>query len=293
MARSGVEPGHGHSRPVVVRRSGPVVALTIAGSDSAAGAGLQADLKTFSAHGVYGTTVVTAVTAQSTTQVSGVHPLDADFVELQLEAVTADLTVAAVKTGMLGTTAVVELVGRWAAAGRLPNLVVDPVLASSTGAPLLDEGALAAYRELLLPFAQVATPNLREAALLTGTDPRAMTTIDAMSDAALALGELGTEVVLVKGGHLASAISPDVVFCRGEVTLLAAERVTTENDHGTGCTLSASIAALLARGMEVIAAIEEAKRFVTNALQGAASWRLGAGHGPLDHFGWGGTHSGP
>lgn len=262
----------------------PPVALTVAGSDSGAGAGLQADLKTFAATGVYGTSVVTAVTAQHTAAVLGVERVDPAFVDRQLEAVLSDLPVAAVKTGMLASSATVATVGRWAAAGRLPNLVVDPVLASSTGHPLLDDDAGGAYLALLLPHALAVTPNLREAALLSG---RPVRDLDDMAAVARWLAEHGPALVVVKGGHLAGERAPDVVLYRGSISTLDAERVETANDHGTGCTLSAALAAGLARGEEPVEALAAAKRYVTAALRGAASWHLGAGRGPLDHFGWG------
>ncbi|MDE3086538.1 MAG: bifunctional hydroxymethylpyrimidine kinase/phosphomethylpyrimidine kinase [Acidobacteriota bacterium] len=260
----------------------PPVALTIAGSDSGGGAGIQADLKAFAANGAFGTTVVTAVTAQSTAAVLGVQVLDADFVELQLRAVLEDLPVAAVKTGMLGSSAVVAAVTRWAAAGRLPRLVVDPVLHASTGRPLLDEGAVAAYRDLL-PHALVVTPNMQEAATLTGAP---VTDVAGMARAGQALAESGAGVVVVKGGHLEGP-AVDVVVADGVVRELRRDRVATRNDHGTGCSLSAALTARLAAGAAPLDALEAAKSYVTTAIAGAAGWRLGAGHGPLDHFGWG------
>ncbi len=263
----------------------PPVALSIAGSDSGGGAGLQADLKTFAAHGVFGTSVVTAVTAQNTAAVLGVERVDPAFVDLQLEAVLDDLAVAAVKTGMLASSATLAAVARWAAAGRLPNLVVDPVLVSSTGRPLLDDGAARRYVELLFPHALVVTPNLGEAALLTGTE---VDDQPSMERAARRLAEYGPAIVVVKGGHLGDRHrAPDVVLAEGRLHVLEDERVDTANDHGTGCTLSAATAAHLARGEEALEALEKAKRFVSAALRGAAQWRLGAGHGPLDHFGFG------
>ena len=261
----------------------PRVALTVAGSDSGAGAGLQADLKTFAALGVFGTSVVTAVTAQNTAAVLGVDRVDPAFVDLQLEAVLADLPVAAVKTGMLASSATVATVGRWAAAGRLPNLVVDPVLTASTGRPLLDDGACRAYLEHLLPHALAVTPNLREASLLTG---REVSDLDGMVEAARWLAGHGPRLVVVKGGHLPGATAPDVVWHDGALSVLEQPRVDTANDHGTGCTLSAAMTAALARGEEPGDAVVEAKRYVTGALRGAASWQFGAGRGPLDHFGW-------
>lgn len=265
----------------------PLVALTIAGSDSGAGAGLQADLKAFAAMGVFGTSVVTTVTAQNTTAVLGVERLDPGFVDLQLQAVLADLPVAAVKTGMLAGSATVAVVARWASAQRLPNLVVDPVLTSSTGVRLLDDEAVRSYLDLLLPHATVVTPNLREAAVLCGgpVDDEA-----SMERAARALARLGPRVVVVKGGHLDDRRrAPDVVIADGTLHVLEDDRVDTVNDHGTGCTLSAATAARLALGDTPLDAVTTAKRYVSKALRGAAGWRLGAGRGPLDHFLWAGT----
>jgi hydroxymethylpyrimidine/phosphomethylpyrimidine kinase len=261
----------------------PPVALTIAGSDSGGGAGIQADLKTFAALGVFGTSVLTAVTAQNTTAVLGVRMLEPDFVDLQIEAVLGDLPVAAVKTGMLATAATVAVVARRAAAGDLPHLVVDPVMVTSTGTPLLDDEGVTAYLELLLPHAAVCTPNMREASLLTSM---AVTDVTDMEVAARRLAEHGVPVVVVKGGHLDGDAAPDVVLADGVLTVLEGPRVASANDHGTGCSLSAAIAARLASGAETLDAIREAKAFVARAIEGAASWTLGAGHGPLDHFGW-------
>lgn len=289
--------GRGPGDPLACSPVTPVVALTIAGSDSGGGAGIQADLKTFAAMGVFGTSAVTAVTAQHTAGVVGVAAIDPGLVVAQVEAVTEDLAPAAVKTGMLANPAIVEAVARLAAAGRLPNLVVDPVLVSSTGHSLMDEGGVAAYRRLLLPHAAVATPNLREAALLTGRALADLATTEAMVEAAEELRSLGTGTVVVKGGHLPAATGrpatgPDAVGCPDVVAgpagteVLRAPRVATGNDHGTGCTLSAAIAAGLALGAPAPAAVAAAKAYVARALAGAATWRLGRGHGPIDHFGW-------
>ncbi|HXW31599.1 MAG TPA: bifunctional hydroxymethylpyrimidine kinase/phosphomethylpyrimidine kinase [Acidimicrobiales bacterium] len=262
----------------------PPVALTVAGSDSAGGAGLQADLRTFAALGVFGTSVVTAVTAQNTQSVLGIERIDPPFVDLQLEAVLGDLPVAAVKTGMLASSATIVALSRWASAHRLPNLVVDPVLVASTGKPLLDAAAVDSYRESLFPHAAAITPNLHEAALLTGM---AIGDVDDMATAARLLGDTGATMVVVKGGHLGGKTAPDVVVTGGKLTVLEARRVVTTNDHGTGCTLSAALAARLAIGDSLLEAMATAKRYVGDALAGAAAWRLGRGHGPLDHFGWG------
>jgi hydroxymethylpyrimidine/phosphomethylpyrimidine kinase len=265
----------------------PRCALSIAGSDSGGGAGAQADLKTFAAFGVHGTTALTAVTAQNTAAVRGVVALDAAFVRLQIETVLDDLDVRSVKTGMLANRAVVDVVADLAGAGRLPQLVVDPVLVSSSGQPLMEPDGLEAYRTRLLPRALVATPNLREAAALTGREVTDLMSVPAMIDAAEQIRAGGVRYVVVKGGHLTDG-APDVVAGPEGVTVLEAPRVVTSNDHGTGCSLSAAITAQLALGAGVLDAVGTAKSFVARALAGGAHWHLGAGHGPIDHFGWSG-----
>jgi hydroxymethylpyrimidine/phosphomethylpyrimidine kinase len=261
----------------------PPVALTIAGSDSGGGAGLQADLKTFAALGVFATSAITAVTAQNTATVAAAFSMSPEFVTLQVQTVLADLPVRAVKTGMLATSGIVRAVAGLAEAGRLPNLVVDPVLVSTSGRQLLEPDAIPVYLERLLPFAEVVTPNLHEARLLAGMP---ITDLDGMVEAARKIATAGPRTVVVKGGHLGGDRSPDVVLTGGVVETLEVERVPTANDHGTGCTLSAGIAAFLARGETVLDAIRMSKEFVTRAISGSASWELGSGHGPLDHFGW-------
>jgi hydroxymethylpyrimidine/phosphomethylpyrimidine kinase len=265
----------------------PPTALTIAGSDSGGGAGVQADLKTFAAHRVHGVCALTAATAQNTSEVRGVVALDPAFVRLQVETVLADFEVGGVKTGMLANAQIVTEVAKLAAVSALPSLVVDPVLVTSTGHPLMEPDGLAAYLELLLPHALVATPNLREAAVLSGLRVEEIGSVGAMSEVAEGLRATGARYVVVKGGHLAGS-ADDVVAGPAGVTVLPGVRVPTGNDHGTGCSLSAAIAANLARGRNVEDAIGLAKAFVARALAGSAAWRLGAGHGPLDHFGWSG-----
>ncbi|MFO7281782.1 MAG: bifunctional hydroxymethylpyrimidine kinase/phosphomethylpyrimidine kinase [Thermoanaerobacterales bacterium] len=268
----------------------PSVALTIAGSDSGGGAGIQADLVTFAALGVHGASVITALTAQNTRAVTAVHVPPVDFLQAQLDAVLDDLPVAAVKTGMLATEKVVHAVAEAAAAGRLPNLVVDPVLVSASGARLLDEGAERAYVEALFPQALVVTPNSREATALLG---RPVETVDDARAAARDLAELGPRWVVVKGGHQRdpsgepSAEAVDVVYeaATGAVTELRRPRVATGNDHGTGCTFAAATAARLASGDTVPEALAAAKDFVHEGLTASAGWRLGAGHGPVGKLG--------
>jgi hydroxymethylpyrimidine/phosphomethylpyrimidine kinase len=262
------------------RGGAPPVALTIAGSDSGGGAGIQADLRTFAALGVFATTAITAVTAQNTVGVHRVDVLDLATVDAQIDAVLSDLGPSAVKTGMLATAAIVDLVaGR---ASTLPQLVVDPVMVASSGDRLLDPDAEIAYRDRLLPQALVATPNLLEAGALVG---RELGDVEDMHGAAAELAERGAEWVVVKGGHLAGA-ADDVVHHRGHSFVLRSARVDTGNNHGTGCSFAAAVAAGLASGLEPEIAIRRAKDFVTRGIIGATRWRLGAGHGPIDHFGW-------
>ncbi|HEY6474309.1 MAG TPA: bifunctional hydroxymethylpyrimidine kinase/phosphomethylpyrimidine kinase [Acidimicrobiales bacterium] len=263
----------------------PPTALTIAGSDSGGGAGAQADLKTFAALRVHGTSALTAVTAQNTTGVRGVVALEPDFVRLQIEAVLDDFEVRSVKTGMLANAGIVTEVAALAEQGRLPNLVVDPVLVSSTGHPLLEPDGVAAYLERLLPHALVATPNLREAAVLGDTTVEELGPLEARAAVAEQLRQRGACWVVVKGGHLTDS-ADDVVAGPEGVVVLSGTRVQTGNDHGTGCSLSAAVAAHLAQGAAALDAITAAKEFVRRALAGSAGWRLGAGHGPVDHFGW-------
>jgi hydroxymethylpyrimidine/phosphomethylpyrimidine kinase len=256
----------------------PPIALTIAGSDSGGGAGIQADLKTFAMHGVFGTSVVTALTAQNTLRVQAVQPTPADFTAAQLDALLADLPPRAVKTGMLATVGNIRRIA--ARADALPNLVVDPVLVSSSGHRLFEPAAERAYLDTLFPHATVVMPNLREAAVLTG---RELSTVDDMVAAAASLAQTGARWVIVKGGHLDGPGAADVVYHDGTVDILTADRVETTNNHGTGCTFSAALAARLALGFPLPEAISGAKTYVHRGLTESAGWRLGAGHGPL---GW-------
>ncbi len=265
--------------------------LTIAGSDSSGGAGIEADLRTFAALGVHGAAALTAVTAQSTRGVFAVLAVEPEMVRAQVEAVAGDLVVASTKTGMLARPATVRTVARLAEEGRLPRLVVDPVLVSSTGHPLMEEGGVDAYRDELFAHAMVVTPNLREAALLVGIELSALRTVDAMAAAGRSLLAMGARCAVVKGGHqlegsATETVAPDVVVTHDGVVTLEGPRVATRNDHGTGCSLASAIAVGLAEGLEPVAAARRAKSFVAEALRGAASWHLGAGHGPIDHFGW-------
>ncbi|MFE9200661.1 bifunctional hydroxymethylpyrimidine kinase/phosphomethylpyrimidine kinase [Micromonospora sp. NPDC007230] len=258
----------------------PRTVLTIAGSDSGAGAGIQADLKVFAALGAYGTSVITAITAQNTRGVDAVLPLPPQTVRDQLDSVLGDFAVRAVKTGMLGTPAVADAIAEVAEAGRLPRLVVDPVLVATSGHPL---GVVEAVQRLL-PYAEVATPNCAEAAALTG---RPVTAVEEMVTAAEALAAAGPAHVVVTGGDVdAAGESVDVLVGGGATRLLRGPRVRTRHTHGTGCSLSAAIAVRLAAGDPVPVAVTAAKEYVARALAGARDWELGAGSGPLDHFGW-------
>jgi hydroxymethylpyrimidine/phosphomethylpyrimidine kinase len=253
-------------------------ALTIAGSDSGGGAGIQADLKTFSAFRVFGSSVLTAVTAQNSVGVHGVVNLPPAFVARQLDAVLEDLGADAAKTGMLSTQAIIEAVAERLRAHGPRRLVVDPVMVAKSGDPLLEPDARRALVEALLPLALVVTPNLHEAAVLAG---QPVETEADMEAAARRIHALGPAWVLVKGGHLAGD-AVDLLFDGRALTRLAAPRIPTPHTHGTGCTYSAAIAAGLARGAEVPAAVAEAKRYVTAAIREGVA--LGRGVGSLRHF---------
>lgn len=257
------------------------IAVTIAGSDSSGGAGIQADLKTFHTFGVYGASVITAVTAQSTRGVTAVEVLTPEFVAAQMRAVLGDLDVAAIKTGMLASRGIVERVAAELTdiAERVP-VVVDPVMVATSGDALLSPDAIAAYIDALFPLAALVTPNLPEAARLTG---RAIaTSLDAMADQGSALISRGARAVLVKGGHLASDAT-DVLVMQGYVRLFPAMRVDTPNTHGTGCSLSAAITAELALGAALPVAIERAKAWLGLALEAGRDLGVGKGSGPVDH----------
>jgi len=258
------------------------VVLTIAGSDSGGGAGIQADLKTFAALGVYGVSALTAVTAQNTQTVAAIHPLPADVVAAQLDALFADFSIGAVKIGMLATAEVVEAVARALTRHQAPPFVLDPVMAASSGEALLARDALGALRRMLIPRALVVTPNLAEAALLGGGAP-ATSEAEMLAQARVVLA-LGARSVLIKGGHGAGEESVDLLVAPNAVHRFAAKRIATKNTHGSGCTLAAAIAAGLAQGLDLLAACGAAKDYVTAALAGADRLQVGHGRGPLDHF---------
>jgi hydroxymethylpyrimidine/phosphomethylpyrimidine kinase len=258
------------------------VALTIAGSDSGGGAGIQADLKTFAALGVYGTSAITALTAQNTLGVQGVLHVAPDFVAAQIASVLADFDVGAVKTGMLGTSEAIEAVAV-ALQGRpaLP-LVLDPVMVATSGDPLIDDGAVATLARVLIPRASLITPNIPEAARLTGR-PAARSEEEMCQQARLLLA-LGPGAVLVKGGHGSGQEAVDVLIDASGFTRFARRRVPTLNTHGTGCTLSAAIAAGLANGLELADAVAAGKEYLWRALLAADRLGVGNGRGPVDHM---------
>jgi hydroxymethylpyrimidine/phosphomethylpyrimidine kinase len=258
------------------------IALAIAGSDSSGGAGIQADLKTFSAFGVYGASAVTALTAQNTQGVQAVHPVPAGFVAAQLQSVLSDLEVGAIKTGMLADAEIVKTVAHVLRVAPPWPLVVDPVMVATSGDVLLQPDAVAALRHALVPLATLLTPNLAEAAALL--DARRAETEAEMREQARALLGLGCGAVLVKGGHAAGDRAVDVLADASGVEAFATPRVDTPHTHGTGCTLSAGVAALLALGVPLTEAVRRAKDFVWHGLREGRTLGIGGGRGPVDHL---------
>jgi hydroxymethylpyrimidine/phosphomethylpyrimidine kinase len=256
----------------------PPKAMTVAGSDSGGGAGIQADLKTFAAFGVYGTSAITAITAQNTRGVFAVAEVPEEVVALQIDVVMEDIGADAVKTGMLSSESIVRTVADRFEAWGIERLVVDPVMVAKGGATLLQESAVAAIKEYLLPLAMIVTPNVPEAEVLADM------TIDSPAtarEAARILAALGPRYVIVKGGHL-SGDATDVVFDGVDFTEFSAPRVNTQNTHGTGDSFASAIASLLARGLPPLEAIGEAKRWLTAAIE--AGYAVGSGHSPINHF---------
>lgn len=268
------------------------IALTIAGSDSSGGAGIQADLKTFSALEVYGASVITALTAQNTQGVQGVLPVPAAFVTRQIDSVFDDLTIGAVKIGMLGSAEIVDAVADALERHGAPNVILDPVMVATSGDRLISDETVGRMKDRLIPLALVLTPNLPEAAVLLGDDV-ARTEAD-MQDQGRRLLALGSRTVLLKGGHADGPDSVDLVVAEGRVGRLEAPRFPTRNTHGTGCTLSAAIAASLALGASLVEAVAIAKHYVSDAIATADKLKIGSGSGPVHHFhAWWGSAAGP
>ncbi|UGX85406.1 bifunctional hydroxymethylpyrimidine kinase/phosphomethylpyrimidine kinase [Phyllobacterium meliloti] len=257
------------------------IALTIAGSDSGGGAGIQADLKTFSALGVYGTSVLTAITAQNTRGVTAIENLSPGIIRAQIDAVLSDIAVGAIKIGMVSTVetinTIAEALNRWQR-----KVVLDPVMVATSGDSLLQPEAIEALRTQLLPLALVLTPNLPEAALLTGTD--IAEDEQAMARQAELLLKFGPKAVLIKGGHGNSALSTDLLFDGSSLQRFDGPRLSTTHDHGTGCTLAAAIASGLAKGHDLPTAIGAAKDYLTAAMAAADTLKVGQGRGPVHHF---------
>lgn len=253
-------------------------ALTIAGSDSGGGAGIQADLKTFASLGIYGLSVVTAVTAQNTVEVSAIAEVPEEVVIAQIDAVLEDIGADAVKTGMLSSTPIIQNTADRLEAWGVPHLVVDPVMVSKSGAPLLQPDAVEALKKDLLPLANVVTPNVPEAEVLAN---RAIQTPEDAQEAARAIHALGPKVVIIKGGHM-DGPAIDLVFTGEQLIPIEGDRIDTKNTHGTGCTYSAAITAFLAMGIDVMESIRLAKRYIENALR--QSYAIGEGHSPVNHL---------
>lgn len=254
-------------------------ALTIAGSDCSGGAGIQADLKTFQERNVFGMSVITALTAQNTLGVHGVYPQTLEAIEGQIDAVLSDIGTDAVKTGMLFSSEIITLVASKLKEYDAKNVVIDPVMIAKGGAPLLQKEATTALKEKLLPLATVITPNLPEASEILGG--KEIATIEQMEEAAKEIQALGPKYVVLKGGHLESEESIDLLFDGTEIIHLPTKRIDTKHTHGTGCTFAAAITAELAKGVLITEAVQTAKAFITEAI--ASSLNIGAGIGPTNH----------
>lgn len=258
------------------------IALTIAGSDSGGGAGIQADLKAFSAMGVYGASVLTALTAQNTLGVTAIHDVPIDFVTAQMDAVYSDLAVVSTKIGMLSQTSIIEAVATGLEKHRVRQIVLDPVMVTTSGSLLLSDDAIESLKKTLLPMADLITPNLFEAAVLLGEEP-AMDKAGMEAQARQML-EIGAKAVLLKGGHFDSETADDLYLSPNDRRWYSAKRVQTKNTHGTGCTLSAAIAAGLAKANSMPEAIEDAKQYLSHAIARADELSIGQGPGPVNHF---------
>jgi len=257
--------------------------LTIAGSDSGGGAGIQADIKAMSANGVYAASVITAITAQNTLGVNAVHDVPLDIIEAQIDAVLSDIDCSAVKIGMLSQKAVIQLVSEKIKQYDLQTVVLDPVMVATSGDQLLAEVAIDTLKKELIPKVTVITPNIIEAGILSGLAPA--TNQAEMLSCAEKLICLGSDAVLLKGGHLEGGQSSDLLFSAdGDVTWLSSARIATNNTHGTGCTLSSALCAFLAQGKSLTAATKLAKEYIQSAIQAANQLRVGCGSGPVNHF---------
>jgi len=257
--------------------------LTVAGSDSGGGAGIQADLKTISANGCYGMSVITALTAQNTVGVTAIHPVPVDFVERQMEAVLSDIGTDAVKIGMLFSPELIKCVADQLRSFKIKNIVLDPVMVATSGDKLLLDDAIEALKEQLLPLADIITPNLPETEVLLGREIKSLADL---AQAAEELAGLGCSNILIKGGHLQDEESDDLLYLGDEKrsVVLPGRRIVTNNTHGTGCTLSSAIASYLARGKEIEEAVRLAKEYITGAIIAGADYQIGHGHGPVHHF---------
>jgi hydroxymethylpyrimidine/phosphomethylpyrimidine kinase len=270
---------------MVMEKKMYIRALTIAGSDSGGGAGIQADLKTFSALGCYGMSVITALTAQNTVAVKSIQAADSGFVGDQIDAILEDIGVDTIKIGMLFSADIIRVVADKLAAIEIPNIVLDPVMVAKSGDKLLKDDAIEAMVELLFPLAKVITPNIEEIKVLTGLDIKS---VEDFPGAAQKLFETGAENILLKGGHLESADSTDYLFIRKGDSIESfhypGERINTKNTHGTGCTYSSAIAAYLGQDCRLNDAIKFAKQYISGAIEDGARYQLGSGYGPLNHF---------
>ena len=257
--------------------------LTIAGSDSGGGAGIQADLKTFAANRCYGMSVITALTAQNTRGVTAIHALPPSFAVDQLTAIFTDIGTDAIKIGMLYSAELIEAVAETLNNFRPRNIVLDPVMVAQSGDKLLQDEAIQAIKEHLMPVADVVTPNLPEAEVLLGQQ---IETFQDVQRAARELSRIGGRSILIKGGHMAESKSTDLLYLTEEDRFcsLEAARIDSQNNHGTGCTLSSAIAAHMARGSDIEEAVNKAKTFIHNAIRAGAAYKIGHGHGPVHHF---------
>ncbi len=256
--------------------------LSIAGSDPSGGAGIQADLKTFAANGVYGMAAITALTVQNTVGVQGIHLVPAKFVSSQIEAIFSDIAVSSAKVGMVGNAEIAEGVGTTLAKYRNLISVVDPVMVAKGGSPLLDKKAIQAVKDNLIPLATIVTPNLPEAAILLGSS--IAKSEEDMVYQGKALLNLGPKSILMKGGHSEGITSNDLLVTENNYVWFKEKRINTKNTHGTGCTLSSSIASFLAKDFSVEESVSKAKKFVTNAIRNSEKLSVGKGHGPTNHF---------